>query len=327
VWDLDRDGLTYSLISDWLGDRERYRIKVVEGLVSDTFNIPLEFGNMFHFCLEHSHKLSDTKIKSMLNEWYVARVKREGLTGTRSETLLQCMEMVWTYFIRYKDYWKENNKSFKFVQTEEKFAMPYTITPSIRPILLKGKVDGVVRVGKELWLFETKTKSSIPSDMLTILPENLQTCMYAVLMSIKYKQPISGVIWNGIRRPSIKQTDKDKTYTGYLARLNQDIIDRPDFYFTRFECRFLPGDLQRWEHRCFKPLLASIVEWWDSIKKNPFDPWVNEKGEPNVHHFIRPYGVYDPLTYGSDLYLDYIANGSTVGLKRVTDLSPELASD
>jgi hypothetical protein len=323
LWDLDRDGISYSLLSDFQNCRERFRIKVVEGLTSAEFNVPLEFGNAFHICLEH-RKESFAQIAKRLSDWAQRKAThKKGLTPQGRSELNKIIQTVLCYWDEYCRYWKSTDDSFRYVYHEDKFSVPYKVN-GYRSITLRGKSDGIIEVDGGLWIMEHKTKAGFDQNLLEILPKNIQTCLYAIAMQNKYKRPIEGVLWNGVKRPTIRQTAKDGDFGGYLARLKDDISQRPEFYFHRVECRFDAQDLAHWEQRTLQPLLASLIVWWDSIKANPTQPWVTGEGKPNIHHWERPYGVYDPMSHGLDTYFEYVTQGVKVGLAKLDTVFPEL---
>ena len=55
------DGISQSLLGDYLVCKERFRIKTIEGLApADEFNHRIEYGNMWHLC-EEIYLLADPK--------------------------------------------------------------------------------------------------------------------------------------------------------------------------------------------------------------------------------------------------------------------------
>jgi hypothetical protein len=110
-----------------------------------------------------------------------------------------------------------------------------------------------------------------------------------------------------------------------LERVAGDIEKRPEHYFKMFEVQIDDAHLKMWEQRYLYPLLCQIVIWWESIKQNPFDPWIGVDGQPNPHHYLRPFGIYDPMSHGLGDYFNRVVNGIDVGLEPNCDVFPELA--
>ena len=215
----------------------------------------------------------------------------------------------------------------KFIHQEEVFDVPYQLpmldgNNTVRTIRLRGKWDGVYRETKDrnrLWLMETKTKSDVDTDGLhRTLAQDLQTMLYVTSIELTKKEPVSGVLYNVIRRPSI-MVKKAESIREYALRLKEDVVTRPDFYYHRFIVQLEKGDLEKWQRECFNPLLRQIVRWWDSIKSNPFDPWASP------YHFRRPFGIYDGLADGRrGDFFDLLTSGSHTGLRRKSTVFPEL---
>jgi hypothetical protein len=74
-------------------------------------------------------------------------------------------------------------------------------------------------------------------------------------------------------------------------------------------------------------MIESVVVWWESIKSDPFNPWVDEQGKPNPHHFQTPFGIYDPMTLGVGDYFDYVTSGFKLGLEQIETCFPELQGE
>lgn len=353
VWDLDRDGISFSLLSNLIGCKERSRIKLVEGLSSADFSYPIEFGNMFHDCMEFNNESLPT-LKARLSKRGKRIMERHSMTPKGREEVFKLVEIIMVYWKNYLNHWKVVDSGITWLHPEHQFQVEYT-ADTYRPITLRGKIDGVIQREGNPWLIENKTKATIPSNMLDTLPHNLQTMMYSLASEIETGDRIHGILWNGIKRPTIKQTKKE-TFEEYLRRLDEDMQERPAHYFIRYECRFDTQDVPLWEQYTFKPLIVSVIEWWDSIKKNPHDPYTVDRRDPeaveallrriessggkgcvvtaddvprvrkapNPHHYERPIGAFDPMSFGLDEYFDYMVSGVRGSLQRVTTMFPEL---
>ncbi len=92
----------------------------------------------------------------------------------------------------------------------------------------------------------------------------------------------------------------------------------------RFRTEFGDGDVEKFCKRTLFPLLESVCVWWESIKANPFSPWTQEDGSPNLHHYERPFGVYDSFRNGKGDYFDLITRGVDSGLELIETVFPEL---
>lgn len=323
LWDLDRDGLTYSLLSKFVVCPERFRLAAVEGYSESGLRKALEFGNAFHHALEKSPQ---PYAKSVM-DYQRKLLEGTSIHPTQREELEILMAQVEGVLHGYERIWATDHASMQFIHREQVFDVPYQLDmqPGVRTIRLRGKWDGVYREAKDFnrpWLFETKTKSDIDSDGLQrTLPQDLQTMLYVTTLETVLREPIAGVLYNVIRRPSI-YVRKGESIQQYANRLKEDVILRPNFYYHRFVVTLEQGDVVDWRKRCFDPLLRHVVRWWDSVKKNPFDPWASP------YHYRRPFGIYDGLADGRrGDYFDYFTTGSMSGLRRTHTVFPELEGE
>ena len=117
------DGITQSLLSRWLYCRERFRLRVVEGLAAvKRFNVRLEYGNLWHACEEALAQGLD---------WRDVLGKEAQQLGDEYRESRQEIEKWWnicaTQFPIYVDYWAQHEdvKNRESVYAEEAFAIPY----------------------------------------------------------------------------------------------------------------------------------------------------------------------------------------------------------
>ncbi len=324
-WDLYADpknpknkqhGLSQSLMNRFVVCRERFRLRTVEGLSTGTFKDSMEFGTIFHKALElNAQGKTTSQIFSYLHKQ--AKAKKYDLLLCRIAALMI------PYYLKF---WKNQLKGAKYIETEEVFEIPYQVMG--KTVHLRGRRDQAYMKDGRLWLQENKTKAQINEDQIQMtLGYMLQPMLY--LYSIKHenpKVPLGGILYNLIRKPQLKQGAKESDSV-YLDRIAKDIEERPEHYFKMFEVEIDDAHLAMWEARYFRPLVSQIVVWWESIKHNPFDPWTLENGQPNPHHFLRPFGVYDPMSHGLGDYYVRVVNGIDAGLTPNSDVFPELKDD
>lgn len=329
VWDLDRDGLTYSLLSKFVVCPERFRLATVEGWSETGLKTALEFGNAFHYALEKAPQ----PFEKSLHEFQRSKLEGTSIHPTQREELEVLMAMVAGLLHGYERVWSKDHASMKFLYQEQifDFQYPLEIDGRTHNIRLRGKWDGVYREAKDndrIWLFETKTKDDIDSDGLSrTLSQDLQTMLYCLSIEQTLHEPVAGVLYNVVKRPGIRPKKGGKTgmcesIREYELRLKEDVLTRPDFYYHRFVVTLLPGDLQKWRRETFDPLLRHVVRWWDSIKTNPFDPWASP------YHYRRPFGIYDGLAAGRrGDFFDLLTTGSYSGLRQKPSAFPELEGE
>ena len=321
-WDLyglsDRDGLSYSLISKFIVCRERFRLRTVEGLVeSGSSREAMEFGTIFHKALEFS---AQGKSRSQIFS-YLRRKSRE---GHYDPLLCQIASLM---VPMYQDFWKAEIGNIHYVETESVFDFPYKCSYG-RVVRLRGRRDeGFIKDGK-LWLQENKTKGQIQEHQIVqTLSSMLQPMLYLLSFKVDHpKEQLGGILYNVIRKPQLKQGKKESD-SEYLQRIATNIEKRPEHYFKMFEVEIDDAHLEHWRQRYLDPLISQICIWWESIRNHPFDPWVLDTGEPNPHHFLRPFGVYDPMSQGTGDYFGRIVQGHDAGLERSETCFPELVDD
>lgn len=344
------DGITFSLLSRFLTCRERFRITVIEGLKPvKTFNHRIEYGNMWHVCEEgyaacpprpHQGPAGRKPWQAQLNECATKLARQYPM---QQDQIHHWYNVCKIQFPEYGSHWAkhDDSKNRTPVAQEQVFNIPYDL-PSGRMVKLRGKFDGVDAIGKDIYLFETKTKGDIDEVSLQRqLTMDLQTMIYMTVLkcdtgvksieTLKEKgYKLRGIRYNVVRRPlsggknTIRQT-KNETEEQFYERLGGLIQEDPGYYFMRWKIDLGSNDIDRFRVRCLNPILEQLCDWWAWVDSsgNPFRTGtVNGSWGP---HWQHPFGVRNSLDEGGHDYLDeYINNGSLAGLERVDNLFPEL---
>lgn len=219
------DGITFSLLSKFLVCRERFRLKVIEGIKEkEDFNLPLQFGSLWHEA-EEAHAGGKDFMPALRK--YTSKLRGE--YANAEDNINRCFQIAKHTFPLYVNYWKrhQDERGRVPILEEESFRVPYQL-PSGRMVVLRGKFDCVFRVKNSIWLQENKTKGKIDEEGIQkTLDQNLQTILYQIalrscfgiykLMGVGFqgfrlgdttnvielnpKLKIKGVIYNVIRRP------------------------------------------------------------------------------------------------------------------------------
>lgn len=316
AWDLYRDGISYSLLCKYRNCRERFRISTVEGYRPADRKAALDFGTVFHKALEYAaQKKTSSQIITQVMKFY---------KDTSIDPML--IRQACVLLPHYSTYYAKDR--YNYIGQEEVFDIPYKSITNGKIIRLRGRRDEVYEYNKAIWLQENKTKVQIDEDkIMQTLPHDLQTMLYVYSMTHDYKdRKIGGVLYNVIRRPKLQQGAKESE-TQFLTRLNEHISKDPSHYFKRYQVELVQSDITNFYNTTLVPIIENMVIWWESIKANPFNPWVDEQGKPNPHHYRTPFGIFDPMTLGVGDYLEYIISGSTLGLERVDTAFPELEGE
>lgn len=301
----EEDGVTQSLLAGYLGCKERFRVRVIDGLgPADRFNHRLAYGDLFHLCEESSksggwRKALTTRCRELARKYPMQQTE-----------VAKWYKACLAQYPIYLDYWHKHQKKEgrERLLAEEVFSVPYTL-PSGRVVLLRGKWDGVDLYGKGkqqgVYLWETKTKSDIREEQIRKqLKFDLQTMMYLIALwefcpcdphshlqrksskegrfvhSDGKEYPIKGVIYNVVRRPlsggkgSIRQhkatkNKPEETEEHYWARVGNAIKENEDTYFMRWTCTVTKEDILKFRRECLDPLLENLCEdyeWWVHCK-------------------------------------------------------------
>jgi len=238
LWKLE-DGITYSALSKWIECPEQFSLAYIDGLSQKRISIPLEFGTIFHLCLEHQYNFPNLTPKQIANK--VCNAYKKGrqstLLNTRErETLENLINLVKVTFPAYCSYWEEDDQAIEWIQREDKFKVLHTIPTESGPVkvYLRGMRDGVIRIHGKSGIFETKTKSRIDeSDIRDGLKADMQTMIYAFATYLARKEMPEYVYYNVIRRSTMYRR-KDESITNWCNRISEDIQKRPSYYFLRW---------------------------------------------------------------------------------------------
>jgi hypothetical protein len=328
------------------------------------FNRAIEFGNMWHVCEEWMAKTDKGNPSALSTvervtsyRWlqeldgYVAKLDR-CFPLERGE-IHKWASIVRIQFPEYVNYWSAHPDVVKRepILQERVFHIPYEL-PSGRVVYLKGKFDSVDLVKGHIQLKENKTKTKIDLvQMQRQLKFDLQTHVYMTALMQdtgideieeakekygkgktkmdKSRFVVRGVCYNIVRRDCpIKQHEARQLKSGYkpgetteawLNRLRTDYFQAdPSEWFVRFQSDLTSADVAFFQHTFLNPFLEHLCCWYDTVvrKKECPTPPMN---------WNAPLGCYNPLMeHGFSELDEYLANGSTVGLRRVESLFPEL---
>lgn len=276
-------GVTQSILGQWLNCPEMARNSLVEGLTSSRSGDALGFGNIFHELLDRFHTKTRDKHDLDLETVYALvavllidmekEYRDEALGSGAPQEELDGLDhnfgVIRVLAPEYLKYWRKETKNWQWISLEEEFCVPYVparvwTARYTRPIYLRGKIDGRFRFkGSEShWVFETKTKGQIEdTSIIDVLPFERQVNLYAWAIKQMYGSYPTGVVYNLVRRPLLRQTKKENKRE-FLARICEDIKTRPDHYFVRYECYIDDNDMAKWE-KDFHQMMNGFISWWE----------------------------------------------------------------
>lgn len=102
------------------------------------------------------------------------------------------------------------------------------------------KIDKVLQHKKtgEIWILDHKCKSRFNIDILTKkirIDQQLQ--LYKKCFETAYHRKTAGVMWDIIRKSSLRMTKKDTGIDTFMERVKADIKKRPEWYFFLIQVR------------------------------------------------------------------------------------------
>lgn len=348
-----KEGVSFSLLSDFLVCRERFRLHVIEGFrEKESFDHKLYYGSFFHACEEARHLGKNWK--DALRNIHRKMVTRYPDDHAEINKWIEICKRQYPHYVTH--YTKDMGK-VKFIP-EKIFMVPY-ILPSGRVIILRGMIDGIyTKKDGTVVIQENKTKGYIdwPAIESTIF-WNLQAMIYFLMSremiaqnlsltaSSKKRIPYPGlpekrptrILYNVIKRPlsdhySIKKK-KGESVSQFYDRLEGLIAENPNDYFMRKEIPIHKFQLDAFLRKMLHPILESLCDWWDHISQDPFNPWdipgqpANKRPVSGIH-YQTPWGMFNSLFGGfRGDYYDYYTTGSERSLEEVGTLFPELEGE
>jgi hypothetical protein len=260
----------------------------------------LQFGSMAHYLLECIYKDYDKwnphpPVADFLEAYQKKESGKIADLG-KMEFMIGLAKILIDGHFRY---WKEDKKR-KWVAAEAKFDVDFN------GFRLRGMRDGLYEQNKGLWILETKTTAAMNEDTLTdALAFDFQNLFYILATKLETGREVKGVLYNILRKPSIKQGQKE-TLTDFLSRLEVDVQARQQFYFNRFQVSYPKPVQERFE----KELL---------LKLNDFAGWV--AGSKDIQTYRNERAC---ITKWACEYLPACSSGSMAGYTRTREMFSEL---
>lgn len=295
-------GLTFSLLSRWLVCRDRFRLKVVEGVDEDEgFRPALEYGSLWHEA-EEAHAGGKPWLPAMRKYYQHLMKTYQADQGEVRKWFL----IAKATFPVYIHWWKTHatERARKPLMEEVAFRVPYRL-PSGRSIILRGKFDCVFLERKSVLLQENKSKGRIDEQGIQNTTfQNLQTGIYQTSLRTSLKKTpegrafcpdlgdpdlvfpipqgarITGTLYNVVRRPladpfgpgSIRQKKKE-TEGQFYKRLAQTVEEQGSKFFHRWKIQLNQTDIQTFQDQVLHPILEQFLDWWEWIELDPAHPF------------------------------------------------------
>jgi len=203
--------------------------------------------------------------------------------------------------------------SYSITAAEDYIKTPIEL-PSGRIIHISGRLDGS---NKTSCIFEHKCKAEWDTEAIANeIDLDLQYNFYLTLFLGKTGNLPETVWYQHSRRPGgfrYRGPKKrvDELNEQYLERLKTYITENEDDHFYQFIGHPNLDRYKRFMHICMYPILERFLDWYEYMT-HP-----NRKDQVNRHHYMTPYGLYNPYLEGTDeRFRTYALTGSTLGLKK-----------
>lgn len=294
------DGVTQSLLSDWVSCRKRAQY-LLSFWQSPTPREAFGVGSLWHWLLERGYLniqkgLPPLPFEVVRDAWW----KSEGIKIADPAQAEKYLAVVGSLYDTYWQYWKDDTKK-KWVGVEFQFDLNF------EGFRLRGMRDGLFEGKKNsLWILESKTSARIDEGTLDdALNFNFQNLFYLVATEAEVGRPVAGVLYNVAEKPGIKfETKSSPNIEAWLANAKELVKGDPGRYFKRFEVTY-PRD----RVEAFKEELV--------LKLSAFRDWVKYHGPTWKNEQAC-------ITRWNCEFLQACANNSTAGYIQTRELFSEL---
>jgi ATP-dependent helicase/DNAse subunit B len=325
-----KEGVTNSLLQKYIACSHRFYIKTILGFEEVEDFIPaMQYGNFIH-------EAEEARIAG--NDWEKAieeyKTKLKSQHPKNQKDIYKWAYLAKKIFPMYIQHWEESLLEEERIPLLEEKVFNYEHKlPSGRVVKLKGKFDGIFKNKEsgEIVLQENKAKGEhrIHDAVLDeTLKLNSQVMIYAIASQgeevTEYKG-VDGVLYNVLTRPlsqkSCPRLKKTETINEWLDRVVQFVSENKEKNFHRWYEPIRKEDRELFLTRILNPLLEQLCDWWDWVIEDPLNPF----REGNKYHYQTPFGIFSWLYQECQGdYYNYIVKNSIQGLKRTSNLFPEL---
>ena len=261
-------GVSVTILQDFLECREQVKFRV-NRVQSRADSLALTFGGVGHDILSFAHnEIRTGKLKKMPHRKKVVTWIEEAEHNWKkqhtaaSAKALQNLELSCGFLEAvmpmYFDTHKDTLFAWEWLAVEDWFNVDYPITlddGTELSIEIKGKLDGLYKLAKYNYVFESKFKSRFDTGVMAdTLELDLQVLLYMYCIGAYYDIDIRGTTYNIVRRPGLRQGKKE-TFVAYIKRCVDDVKARPDFYFVR-----IPMVYSKQKVNSFETVLDSLLK-------------------------------------------------------------------
>jgi hypothetical protein len=254
------DGITQSMLASFLACRQRskYQLDRWESVFGSAASALR--GDLYHGILEEWYKYK-TPASNLLNgaaaflpEVIDSWRKRQSKHAPNVSAMDDAENFARAVFPEYVERWKKSDAKYKWEALEEVFDVKW------EQWRLRGKRDGTLMLNGSRWLFETKTKAQIDeAGIMDSLAFDLQNLFYLTVLRTQ-NRPAIGVIYNIVRYPQLR-IKKTETPEQFQERVAEDVRQRRNFYFMRFEVTYSEMVQEQFRND-LKVMLNEFEQWY-----------------------------------------------------------------
>lgn len=309
MWSPLHNGLSVSGLELWLINRVAFELKYIRNLEPiQEWNKNLGYGVLFQSCIEGFIKTKEIRGASKLLENKTNEFLK--LYSFNSEDIMYYATLAEKQFHIFLEIYNKDLEKFNFTDSEKRHEVVITL-PSGRDIKLKGFIDGENADS----LMENKTRAEWKQEeIINEIDLNLQYNYYCLIYYAENNKLPKSVWYQHIRRPGGfgyrgPKQKKLESKEEYLYRVVTYISENREEHFYRFISKPIQQKFNRFLHICLYPILESFLDWYEYI--------TNKNQTINKHHWLTPYGLYNPyLTGVEEQFRNYALTGSLVGLQQ-----------
>jgi RecB family exonuclease len=197
-----RSVLTYSALNCFRNCPRRYKLRYIDLLRRPEQPESLAFGTVIHEALQRWYTLpADNHRLLGVLDFIDSQYPNRNADAKQKAAWQLARAIIMGYAERYA------REEFEVLHVEKEFEAeirnPETGRPS-QTFTIAGKVDGIVRVGDEVYLLENKTASTLTGDYLDRLWTDTQIALYCFYLR-QQGFPIVGVIYNVLLKARLQQ--------------------------------------------------------------------------------------------------------------------------
>lgn len=306
MWSPLEDGLSVSGLNLWLQDHVAFELYYLQRMEAvEAWNKNIAFGTLVQAGIEgYINSAYNTKgLSRFIQQEYLKQSEKYALSEEIARWARLAVHLTNNFVDHYQD-------DINLISSSEVHYKQVCILPSKREITLHGHLDGV---GDKL-IFENKVRGRWSEEKIAEnIQWDLQYNYYCLLFFLTHGHTPETVWYQHIRRPGdfgFRGPKKRKTEDSddYQTRLFEHITNNRDYYFYRFQGAPSRTKLEQFCFASLYPILEAFLNWYEFV--------TTESADYNCHHWMTPYGLYNPFVEGTEeKFRNYRLTGSHIGLK------------